>query len=214
MKHWPILMTSLISLCPVVGCAGEVAGVQRIPKNHRAAGSTCPDQRGPGSVLVDNCDNSAVGNGMYVLCVQDSDCSDGMNGRCLGNGSVACVTGCSYDACFSDSDCPGNQPCECRHSASSTGTNSCVSGGNCRIDAECGSDGFCSPSLVGDNPCHCYNAASCGPDGCADSCGHGYFCHTAQDSCLDDSDCSGAIGCNYDQLDKRWTCNVLACLDP
>src|SRR5207237_924742 len=49
------------------------------------------------------------------------------------------------------------------------GDNFCVAG-NCRIDSDCGINGFCSasgePSIVG------------------------YFCHTPQDTCINDNDCS------------------------
>jgi hypothetical protein len=47
-----------------------------------------------------------------------------------------------------------------------------------------------------------------------DTCGHGYFCHTPQDSCIDDSDCRvvtttptgyGPV-CAYDVFDHRWSC--------
>ncbi|HMC94032.1 MAG TPA: hypothetical protein VKO16_04605, partial [Polyangia bacterium] len=79
----------------------------------------------------------------------------------------------------------------------------------------------CSPSQV-ENFCVCPATALCGPDvactactqgacmsvpcACGDSCGHAYFCHTRQDDCVDDSDCTDSDTCNYDVLSKRWTC--------
>jgi hypothetical protein len=195
--------------------SGGSNGAVRIPKNHRPVGSTCPAQRGPSSVSVDGCqNNSAVNNGAYVLCTQDADCTTGINGRCFEVGPMACMTDCSYDTCFSDSDCPSNQPCECRQSASDSTANQCETGGNCRIDADCGQGGYCSPSQV-NNFCLCPSPALCGPGtscspgpcACGDSCGHGYFCHTPVDTCVDDSDCDGAT-CNYDTVNNRWSCAI------
>jgi hypothetical protein len=198
------------------GCAGlgeivsggSSSGIQRTPQVHRATGSTCPQQRGAGSVSVEYCYSPAYLNGAMVSCVQDSDCTGATNGRCL-QGPKPCITSCSYDTCFSDSDCPSNQPCECRPRTSDTAQNFCVAGGNCRVDADCGPGGFCSPSLVA-NPCVCPPEGSCGTYHYAVNCGHGYFCHTLQDSCVDDSDCGGST-CAFDQAAMRWTCNLLMC---
>jgi hypothetical protein len=84
-------------------------------------------------------------------------------------------------------------------------------------------------SLV-NNPCQCASASFCrpgengcsetGPDGvtkqvpcaCGGNCGHGYFCHTAKDSCLDDSDCAGGI-CTFDLTGQAWIC-VTVCIGP
>jgi hypothetical protein len=157
------------------------SGVQRTPTNHRAASSTCPAQRGPNCVSVDGCQNdSAVNNGSYVSCTQDSDCTTGRNGRCFEEGPMACMTDCTYDTCFSDSDCPNSQPCECRQTDSDSAANTCETGGNCRIDADCGQGGYCSLSQV-NNSCFCPSSALCpsgtccspGPCVCGDSCGHG-----------------------------------------
>ena len=83
----------------VVDCGGDVAneaahgGAQPVPKKHRVAASTCPDQRGPGSAIVqDWCYGSASAYGVTVLCVQDSDCADGTNGRCLLEGKPTAPT--------------------------------------------------------------------------------------------------------------------------
>jgi hypothetical protein len=40
-----------------------------------------------------------------------------------------------------------------------------------------------------------------------DVCGHGYFCHTKDDDCIDDSDCGDGT-CNYDKFEGRWSCSV------
>jgi len=94
------------------------------------------------------------------------------------------IAACSYDECFSDADCPANTPCECRDSASSAAANRCLSGSDCRVDSDCGPGNFCSPSQFGQ------------------WCGFRYYCHTASDTCLDDSDCVGA-GCNFGE---HWAC--------
>jgi hypothetical protein len=100
------------------------------------------------------------------------------------------------------------------------------------VDTECGPCGYCSPSVAAGD-CQCLSAAMCalGPPGllgtcyvnstqvpcderCGDSCGHGYFCHTPQDTCIDDSDCGNGGDdeflptCNYDVPSATWTCNL------
>jgi hypothetical protein len=194
----------------------------RVPARHRSAGSTCLAERGPG-VDVPQC-----ADGEHVAmpgCVHDADCTNGTRGRCLAYGGPACATGCAYDTCTSDSDCPSNQPCECRSSASSAQPNSCVTEGNCRVDADCGAGGYCSPSVVG-GVGSCYGPATCWPDAgacsmytpdsgwrnvpcsCQVSCGHGYFCHNPSDTCIDDADCGGGGTCNYDTEAKHWSCST------
>jgi hypothetical protein len=97
------------------------------------------------------------------------------------------------------------------------GANSCETESNCRVDSDCGPRGYCSPSQV-EAFCMCPSAALCGDSGascsangkpvpceCGDACGHGYFCHTRDDTCVDDSDCPDGT-CNYDTVVKRWTC--------
>ena len=125
--------------------------------------------------------NCVVPNGPWE-CNQDSDCTAGMSGRCL-TGPVP-STQCSYDTCLSDSDCPARIPCHCRISDTSTEPNTCLTGSDCRVDSDCGPDGFCSPS-------------ACGP----------YHCHTASDTCLDDSDCFPAV-CNFVPQQGHWVCGV------
>ena len=186
----------LASLHCFVCCGGDIAadttggvttgtggGVQTVPANHRSASTACPEQRGAG-----NANNYTEVPGDE--CTQDSDCTAGMNGRCLWfHGSH-----CSYDACFSDSDCPNNEPCQCRQSVADSVANFCV-GGNCRVDADCGQGAFCSPSRVGD---------ICGYDTSVSA--SGYFCHTPQDSCVDDSNCDSSFICAYSSQSPHWTC--------
>jgi hypothetical protein len=188
------------------------AGGRRAPAVHRASPAICP-MRGPGTGEGHACPMSAQSG-----CQRDSDCTDGVNGRCLAYGGPACLTGCSYDTCESDADCPSNQVCDCRGMDSNSDANVCVPA-DCRSDADCGPGEFCSPS-VPRNGCSCPSAALCTPgDGtcspgpclCGDSCQHSYTCHTAADECSDDSDCGGAA-CAYDIVEKRWECHV--CIGP
>src|SRR5580692_1375818 len=149
---------------PLVGGQADALAA-RVPLNHRASGATCPAGRGPGSTSATFCpaDGGTPEGGAIVgqrLCSVDGDCTAGTNGRCfLQGGPVTdCGTVCSYDACGSDSDCPGDEPCECRTSASDAQANSCLTGGNCRLDSDCGPGGYCSPSQV-DSFCFCPSPA-------------------------------------------------------
>ena len=95
-----------------------------------------------------------------------------------------------------DTDCKAGNTCACHGSPYLGGQgNGCVPG-NCRVDADCGAGEYCSPS---------YDPSSCG--GLA-----GYYCHTAQDVCLDDSDCSsgpnGPQVCIYSTTSSHWECHV------
>ncbi len=66
--------------------------------------------------------------------------------------------------------------------------------GNCRVDSDCGANGFCSPTATS--------------DGCGEVAG--YYCHTAADSCTNDSDCEGvdSMECIWVDGDSRWECKV------
>jgi hypothetical protein len=147
----------------------------------------CPEARGPGAVPA-----MCVDAGSSPFCVDDSECTMGQNGRCLHDSVLPpCDFFCSYDACFTDSDCPSGEPCGCRASATDTAPNTCLAGSQCRVNSDCGSDGYCSPSM-----------------GCAMA----YFCHTAADTCLDDSDCDGGL-CLYETTVSHWQCGD-ACVPP
>ena len=168
-------------LLAAYGCNGDIAGAIAVPKVHRTLASTCPAQRAVGSLIT----NPQT----WDQCSQDADCVDGTNGRCLWfkRGD------CSYDTCFSDSDCSNAGVCECRSSEADNAANFCVTG-NCRVDSDCGPANFCSPSVV---------KSICGHDA---STGFGYFCHTSRDSCVDDSDCGAFEICAYNLPGRRWTC--------
>ena len=164
----------------------------RAPLQHRAAGTTCPAARAPGT----NSCNCAGPPGACSPCAgfpggcgQDSDCTAGINGRCLDLGPLPSMS-CSYDGCFSDADCPANTPCDCRDSTLSQTANSCLTGSNCRVDSDCGPGGFCSPSQAS------WNELT-------------YDCHTANDKCLNNSDCASNENCVFGQLAGYWSCAVI-----
>jgi hypothetical protein len=202
--HWGYFM------CPAD--AGNIAdaavdadaegGAGRVPVNHRPSDAQCSTPAPPG-----NC-GGPYPNPDAGGCARDSDCTEaGTNGRCINRGGgPAAPCFCTYDTCILDTDCPSGQTCAC-HGARYTDArgNTCMKG-NCRVDADCGARGYCSPSS---------NTGICG-DSLA-----GYYCHTAADLCIDDSDCpessvgtSGTItvgnpGCVYSTTDSRWECIIV-----
>jgi hypothetical protein len=190
-----ILAGLLVLSCtsaPGGGSPLEAGVVGRIPANHRPGGATCPRARGPGALTPGcNYDSGAL------ACRTDGDCTAGdagSTGRCLPAPGVACAPACSYDACFSDTDCSG-KPCACRASGSDSAANVCLTG-NCAVDADCGPGGYCSPS------------------GLPDACGLGYYCHTPGDGCVDNADCPSSEGCSFDPHQLAWACSVTCTRPP
>jgi hypothetical protein len=182
--------------CRDAGTVSPEAGSGRVPVNHRPNDNQCL-----GPAPAGNC---AGGGGMLggnFKCLHDGDCAAGTNGRC-GNpgGPAGCY--CSYDTCTQDADCPTGQTCACHASPYNDFGNTCVPG-NCRVDSDCGASGYCSPTA---------------PAGgwCGDVAG--YYCHTPNDLCLDDSDCFGADAgttagtkfCEYSTTNRRWECQIVA----
>jgi len=164
------------------GSGSSSAG--RVAANHRASDAQCGLQVPAGDCM----------EGTGSACQNDSQCSGtGVNGRCITRvGNVAgCV--CTSDTCSDDSACSTGQTCACHGSPYTFGTgNTCVPGG-CRVDSDCGTDGYCSPS---------FDTSSCG--GLA-----GYYCHTPKDQCVDDTDCSGSQlqgFCVFSSGDGFWKC--------
>jgi len=180
---------------PDAGCA-PVALTGRVPTNHRAAAATCPSQRGAG-VVPTSCAYEAGAVG----CLQDSDCTQGKNGRCNASGGPVVIPcpypSCSYDACETDSDCAAKTACDCRSSATDGAPNYCATGSNCAVDSDCGPGGYCSPGGFTDSFCNIPT----------------YFCHTAADTCLDDSDCCNFLPCSFDHNVGHFACGG-ACAPP
>jgi hypothetical protein len=167
------------------------------PLYHRATGATCPSQRGPNTASFPPCPTAPS----LYCCSSDADCTDGgTNGRCINYFFGPAV--CSFDECFTDSDCPSGTPCIWRSSSTDDSPNTCVPGGNCVLDSDCGPGGYCSPSP---SPMEC---AGPGP----------YYCHTSADACTNDADCpaidagpgmvTGPSLCMYDLQAVHWACGL------
>ncbi len=175
------------------------AGGAEIPIYHRAEPACCPTERGPSP------SGQPYGTGQAAGCTSDSQCTSGVDGRCFPFEGLVGPGGCSYDQCLTDSDCPSGASCLCRSSASDSSPNICVAGGNCVLDSDCGEGGYCSPS----NGCE-------GPAA--------YYCHTAADTCINDSDCApgdaggaacaSAPSCVYDSEAQHWGCTQMICCPP
>jgi hypothetical protein len=163
----------------------------RIPKDHRAAATDCPVLTPPENPFIPD-----GGTAPEIQCHSNAECTDGRAGRCDGNPHDGYH--CTYDACYGDSECAGGV-CACNGATRAT-NNVCLAGG-CRIDADCGGNGYCSPTL-----------GDCGHYGKAVA----YYCHTAEDECVDDADCT-AEGpfqpgyCAYEKSIGHWKCSTNEC---
>jgi len=160
-------------------------GPSIVPTDHRAHGEMCSATRPAGS-----CPSAFLANSK---CKADSDCTTGLNGRCIPAGAIPACS-CSYDSCAQDADCAPGSACKCGAAG-----NACVPSG-CRTDSDCGASGYCSPSVAAD--------PSCAKVGFA-----GYYCHTPSDTCVNDSDCprgpSGPQLCIYAADTQHWACKAL-----
>jgi hypothetical protein len=75
--------------------------------------------------------------------------------------------------------------------------------------AACGCTAGCGTrTALCDGTSKCYAGQAEVPCSCGDACGHGYFCHTPRDTCIDDSDCGNQGVCNYDTVNKMWSCSL------
>ena len=157
------------------------------PTSHRPTAAACPSTRGPGVN-----DDAGLPVGAGAQCTSDSQCTAGKNGRCTAGGNAAPI--CTYDACFTDSDCPKGDVCACgQESGSGREPNVCLEG-NCTVDSDCGAGGYCSPSY----------GTTCGAFlGVV-----GYYCHTPHDQCTNDNQCTAMPGgyCGWQPTSDIWTC--------
>jgi hypothetical protein len=159
------------------------------PTNHRPAAAACPTT--PST----------------TACTTDADCAGtptGPTGKCLAeNGGYFC----NYDACTSDGDCSngGVSVCSCQGQtfgyAHQSAGNTCISA-NCHTDADCGAGLFCSPTV--DSGCGSFYGVT------------GFYCHTCQDTCVNDSDCPATTTtpagyCAFDPSVGHWACGYGFC---
>jgi hypothetical protein len=189
------------------GAATPISWDGRAPLDHRASATACP--RGRDAGLGFPCPDSGASPLPGNPCAVDSDCTGGNSGLCLcvpdlvpppsgsGPGMLYTQTFCSYDQCLVDSDCGPRVPCDCRVPNIFGSPNVCLSASNCAVDSDCAPPSFCSPSLV----------VAQTPD-------IGYFCHTPNDTCIDDSDCPVPGGplretCRFDATSAIWHCVIV-----
>jgi len=181
----------------MVALAGAGGATPREPTKHRPTATTCDQTRAsndPGAPTDPDAPR--------VDCRAHTDCTAGENGRCAGNGHDGWR--CTYDNCFADSDCAAgaseSRVCAC-DGGDRSDNNVCLPG-NCRVDADCGEAGYCSPSF-GD--CGNYFGVV------------GYYCHTNTDECVNDADCT-ADGtrpqgyCAFRPTIGRWQCSNINCV--
>jgi len=178
------------------GEAGTCHGVTREPMSHRLQPVACPTPRGPGDVGPYSGDE----------CTSDAMCTAGPNGRCIHGRGLSSHRSCNYDDCVTDADCQGTAVCYCRPSATSNRPNICLNASNCRVDADCGTGGYCSLSKIPGN----FNDLDGGAFGPGTLFISGYFCRTANDCCIDDADCAPNGQhfdyCLYARFGTNWQC--------
>jgi hypothetical protein len=182
-------LTGAAGMTGAAGTMGVAGGAERIPTMHRPTAMACPTMTLPASAPT-TCPFAGEGKGVGVpgWCNSVSDCTEGKDPRCVGaipSGKCSCT----YDACFSDRDCPANHVCACSGVYSG---NACVAG-NCRIDADCGTGGYCSPIID-----RCTSGVT------------GYFCRSSKDACANDGDCGAATpNCDRDPVTGVWGCQSI-----
>lgn len=175
-----------------LGCACQVtdAAPSKVPTNHRTDDSQCATPTPAG-----NCPIQVMPMGSGA-CSKDTDCTAGTNGRCVEEGGGALYCGCTYDTCAGDSACATGEVCACHGSAYVGGQGNTCEPGNCRVDSDCGVNGYCSPSI---NPMSCGSLL-------------GYYCHTAADECVNDTDCTGGAQgpnvCAWSSTVNHWQCKL------
>jgi hypothetical protein len=155
------------------------------PTYHRPNDSQCATKPAPGDCTLME----------KFTCTTDSQCTDGgVNGRCIESNGGALDCYCTYDMCQMDTDCLKGELCVCHGSAYTDNVGNTCMPGDCRIDSDCGPDGFCSPT---------HGTSGCGAV-------TGYYCHTAKDTCVNDSDCGTTSFdvCAWSAAQKRWECQM------
>lgn len=176
------------------GGQGGTGGCNRtVPTEQRPSAETCDDMRpayrgsaDPGGATDDDA-------GTFGECTADAQCTEGTNGRCQ---EFRGYHECTYDECFQDGECSQGGPCGCEQAFWSD-ANSCLIG-NCQTDADCGANGFCSPTL---GECGNYSGVI------------GYYCHTCEDECVNDADCAADGGdCRYSPELGHWACSTSHCV--
>jgi hypothetical protein len=156
----------------------------RIPAKHRDKHEACSKDD---SAAVVPFERKWVPPG--PACKTKADCTARPNGRC-GHGH------CTYDACYEDKDCKTGV-CMCQEENSEGWR---CKPGDCSVDADCGAQGFCSPTV--DSSCGAFFGVV------------GFYCHRPDDECTDDADCNKEEKhgyCAYFADKKHWACGYGIC---
>jgi len=176
---------SVVTLALIGACAGGGSNFADAGLDARWSGTCDPDRVRPGNALLV----------MIRDCAADSDCLDGVNGRCTLEGPY---TVCTYDECFSDADCPAGSRCACGVQP--------LDGNMCRRDhcASCGAD-ECAISWG----CEGHSGGVYGVQS--------FECYTPDDSCHTDADCASAEFCTRgpdlpsEEVYSSWHCASVRC---
>lgn len=191
------LPVALIGLLVVAAsCGGDT--IPKVPLVHRVTSPSCATPPPAGNCGLSPNTNNIASSG---ACALDSDCT-GVNARCTGPFFGMCS--CTHDECGGDADCATDQTCDCREARlyEPTQANYCLPS-NCRVDSDCGANGYCSPS----------HDIECGLDG-----ERGWYCHTKKDRCTNDSDCPISDEndvesfCGFDPTLGYWRCAQTTCV--
>jgi hypothetical protein len=181
-------LPAFVALAVAIGaCSGRSPGITGTDAGTDAGNGSGndagADSGGPGSTCLDDWDAPRGGSGCVIrepTNHRPADCvppDTGAGGACLVDANCA--------------DGPQGKPgtvCNCA-------TSSCtVQPGSCRVDADCGAGGFCSPTWTSGEDVEVV----------------AYECHTCEDQCIDDTDCTGMYPggyCIYNQCVGYWTCS-------
>jgi hypothetical protein len=172
------------------GCMHSAAG--EVPSEHRATPQSCapnapvplPSGGVPGCVLSADCTSHGYGSCTAGLCVSDF---------CLADGDCQKGYVC---ACGGITTTVSPPPGETDAASQAYAINICVPA-TCRMDSDCGPEGYCSPS---------YN-------GCGNL--EGYYCHGPADTCADPAkDCCGSQYCIWSAAAGAFSCAYQTCIAP
>jgi hypothetical protein len=137
-----------------------------------------------------------------MSCTTDADCVQPGGVGATVTGKCSAGT-CDFNKCTQDSDCTGmHEICSCQDDVGDIGSSQgsvCVEA-NCHTDADCGSNGYCSPTV--DSQCGSFYGTV------------GWYCHTCEDTCTEDADCQLDGGNNYCAFDPtvgHWACESGFC---
>jgi hypothetical protein len=186
--------TGSLGIAGSSGTAGVGGARSTYPTSHRVLPMACSGVVTDAAITPGDAGLSDAGT---PSCTQDTDCvscANGQLGRCEGPFST-----CVCDQCMVDGDCGATGVCACNGQtfgwSHTLRGNVCVPS-NCRVDGDCGLGGFCSPTT--DLSCGAFYGVT------------GYYCHTVNDQCINDTDCAAGT-CRYSPQVGYWVCATGAC---